>query len=148
VRRNKVGDDTRQETAMIQGRCECAAIRYELTDDIIDLSHCHCSQCRRLQGAPYVSFAGVAEKQIHWKCGRDELKVYASSARNGRYFCPHCGAHIMVISRDEPGVVYLTMGCVEGDPKLPTGSHQFVGSKAPWVEIHDDLPQFLGSADD
>jgi len=116
--------------------------------DISDFSHCHCSQCRRLQGAPYVSFAEVGEAQITWKSGRDELKVYASSPKNERFFCPNCGAHIMVISQEEPGVTYLTMGCVEGNPELPAGYHQFVESKAPWVEIGDHQPQFAGSVDD
>ena len=133
---------------MIRGRCECAAIRYEVAGDVEDFSHCHCSQCRRLHGAPYASFAGVGQERLEWKKGRDALRVYSSSATNDRYFCPNCGSHIMVVSRDEPGVVYLTLGCVEGDPKLPAGYHQFVGSKAPWVQISDDLPQFFGSADD
>jgi hypothetical protein len=54
----------------------------------------------------------------------------------------------MVISKDEPGVAYLTLGCVEGNPDLPAGYHQFVDSKARWLEIRDDQPQFPGSADD
>jgi hypothetical protein len=54
----------------------------------------------------------------------------------------------MVISQEEPGVAYLTMGCVEGNPELPAGYHQFVDSKAQWLEICDGQPQFSGSADD
>ncbi len=133
---------------MIRGRCECGAIRYEVTGSVSDFTHCHCGQCRRLQGAPFVSFAGVAESDIRWESGRDELSVYASSPKNDRYFCPTCGAHIMVISGEEPGVAYLTMGCIEGNPELPAGCHQFVGSKAPWIDIGDGLPQFEGSVDD
>ena len=133
---------------MIRGRCECAAIQYEAGGEPSDFSHCHCSQCRRLQGAPFVSFVGVDEAQIDWKRGRDELKVYASSSRNDRYFCPHCGAHIMVISHEEPGVAYLTLGCVEGHPDLPPAYHQFVASKAPWLDICDGLPQYPESVDD
>jgi len=133
---------------MIHGRCECGLILYEVAGKVSDFSHCHCSQCRRLQGAPYVSFAEVGEAQITWKSGRDQLNVYASSVKNDRYFCPTCGAHIMVISQDDPGLVYLTMGCVEGNPDLPPGYHAFVDSKAPWLEIADGLPQYPGSIDD
>jgi hypothetical protein len=42
---------------------------------------------------------------------------------------------------DEPESVYLAMGTVNGDPKCPPGYHIFVGSKASWFEIHDDLPR-------
>lgn len=131
---------------MIQGRCECAAIQYEVSGVVADLSHCHCSQCRRLQGAPYVSFATVDAAQIQWISGRNALKVYASSPKNDRYFCPNCGAHVMVISQDEPDSVYLTAGCMVGDPALPPGYHEFVDSKAPWVKIRDDEPHHSGAA--
>ena len=103
---------------------------------------------RCFQAAPYVSFATVDAAQIQWKSGRDALKVYASSPKNGRYFCPDCGAHVMVISQDEPDTVYLTAGCMEGNPPLPAGYHEFVDSKAPWVGIPDDEPQHSGPAGD
>jgi hypothetical protein len=32
--------------------------------------------------------------------------------------------------------------------KCPPGFHQFVGSKAPWFEISDDLPQHDRSPDE
>lgn len=97
-------------------------------------------------GAPYVSFATVDAAQIQWISGRDALKVYASSPKNDRYFCPNCGAHVMVISQDEPDSVYLTAGCMVGDPALPPGYHEFVDSKAPWVKICDDEPHHSGAA--
>ena len=37
---------------MITGRCECGRVKYQVNGEINDFSHCHCSQCRRLHGAP------------------------------------------------------------------------------------------------
>jgi hypothetical protein len=34
------------------------------------------------------------------------------------------------------------MSTIEGDPPLPPGYHIFVGSKAAWHEITDDLEQY------
>jgi len=45
----------------------------------------------------------------------------------------------MVSLTEEPGIYYLSMSAIEGDPPLPPGYHIFVGSKAPWHEITDDL---------
>ena len=45
---------------------------------------------------------------------------------------------------EEFDMLYIAMGTVEGDAKCPPGFHQFVGSKAPWFEICDDLPQHDG----
>lgn len=129
---------------MINGHCECGSVRYTVHGPIVDFSHCHCSNCRRLHGAPYVSFAGVKYADFQWLSDEKAMKVYASSAKNDRYFCVNCGSQLMVISEDYPGMIYLALGAVDGAPELPAGYHQYVDSRAPWLEICDDLPQFSG----
>jgi hypothetical protein len=104
--------------------------------------------CRRLHGAPYVSFAGVEDDGFRWTSGEELLKTYASSPKNDRYFCSNCGSQLLVISKDEPGVRYLALGTVAGKPDLPPGYHAYTDSKAEWLEICDDLPQFPGNADE
>jgi|TARA_B110000263_G_scaffold215592_1_gene200684 hypothetical protein len=42
----------------------------------------------------------------------------------------------------EPNIYYLSMSAIAGDPPLPKGYHIYVGSKAPWHEISDDLKKF------
>jgi hypothetical protein len=39
--------------------------------------------------------------------------------------------------------VHVTLGTIEGDPGIRPRAHIFVGSKAVWFEITDDLPQFV-----
>jgi len=39
-------------------------------------------------------------------------------------------------------MLYIALGTVGGDVGCPSGFHQFVGSKAPWYEICDDMPQY------
>jgi len=39
-------------------------------------------------------------------------------------------------------IVTVMLGTIEGDPAIKPGSHIFVGSKAQWHDIYDDLPQF------
>lgn len=53
-----------------------------------------------------------------------------------------CGSNILVDLTTEPGSLYIAMGTVNGDPPLPPGYHIFVGSKAPWHTINDDLPAY------
>ena len=38
--------------------------------------------------------------------------------------------------------VHLALGSLVDEPSLRPTKHIFVGSKAPWFEIADDLPQF------
>ena len=131
---------------MLQGRCECGAVRFEVLGPIEELCHCHCSQCRRLHGAAYATFAGVERSLFHYLSGADAVREYASSDMNIRVFCGECGSSLFVDARDEPEVRYLAMSSLEGNPPHPIAYHQFVGSKAPWHEIDDNLEKFEGGA--
>jgi hypothetical protein len=126
---------------MIKGKCECGRVRYEVDSEIEDYSHCHCSQCRRLHGAAFASFGGVRRDGFRYLSGEPELKIYASSNDIDRVFCGNCGSNIMADFKPEPEMLYITMGTLDGDPPCPPAYHQFVGSKAPWYEIGDALPQ-------
>lgn len=131
---------------MITGRCECGRISYEADCTISDFGHCHCSQCRRLHGAAFASFATVESDKFRYVTGEDDIKLYASSHENTRVFCGNCGSNILVLSISDPEEIYLCMGTVDGDPKLPEPYHAYVGSKAPWHEITDGAKQFDGEA--
>jgi hypothetical protein len=41
----------------------------------------------------------------------------------------------------ERGFVVVPMGSLDDDPGIRPERHIFAGSKAPWYEIPDDLPQ-------
>ena len=131
---------------MIQGHCECGRVRYEVDGDIDDFSHCHCSQCRRLHGGAFATFAGVPRDRFRYLSGEGSIRVYASSETHDRVFCAECGSPVLVSVSGEPNSVYLSMSTVDGDPPRPRGYHIFVGSKAPWYEIDDDLPQYEAQA--
>ena len=127
---------------MITGHCECGRVSYEIDGDINDLSHCNCSQCRRLHGAAFATYAGVARQDFRYVSGEASLKIYASSAGHDRVFCAECGSNIMVAIDSEPNEYYVSMGTVDGDPDCPPAYHIYAGSKAPWHEIDDDLPKY------
>jgi hypothetical protein len=126
---------------MIQGHCECGRIRFEVDGEINDFSHCHCSQCRRLHGAAFATFAGVARDKFRYVAGENDTKTYASSSTHDRVFCAECGSNILVALDEDTQNLYLSMSAIEGDPPRPPGYHIYVGSKAAWHEIDDDLPK-------
>jgi len=133
---------------MIKGRCECSRVQYEVDGQILDLSHCHCSQCRRLHGAAFATFGEISRDKFRYLAGENNLKIYASSETNKRVFCSHCGSNILVDSKDEPDVLYIAMGTVDGDPECPPAYHAFAASKASWYEIDDHLPRYDTYPDD
>ena len=128
---------------MLEGHCECRKVSFQVNGEMNQLSQCHCSQSRRIHGAAYGSYACVLKSEFQYLTGSNEVKNYASSADLTRVFCLHCGSNIMAIIKTEPTQLYLAMGLINGNPIIPIDQHHiYVGSKANWHSITDDLPQY------
>jgi hypothetical protein len=126
---------------MTEGGCLCGTVRYQVDNAISDVSHCHCAMCRKHHGAAFATFGVAARDHFHWLQGEEHISVYRSSAQLERLFCSDCGSSLLCQTDEEPDVVYLTLGTLDGDPGCRPAYHIWVGSKAPWHTITDDLPQ-------
>ena len=125
---------------MIRGSCLCRQIKYELTGGIELINNCHCTMCRKAHGAAFGSFLHAASTGFRWVAGEDLITRYESSPGNVRAFCRVCGSNMPVL--ENGGEVNIPAGTLDDDPGVRPVVHIFVGSKAPWFEIADALPQF------
>jgi len=124
----------------IYGGCLCGGVRYAINGRLLKAGNCHCSMCRRQHGAAFSTYAEYDPEAFEWMKGEDLLQVYETSPGNGWCFCSRCGSSLMAI---EKGVAKeVALGTVDGDPGIRPGYHIFTGSRAPWHEIEDDLPQY------
>jgi hypothetical protein len=124
---------------MLNGRCECRAVRYRVADEFLYAANCHCSNCRAGTGSAFKPFAGVERDKLTVVAGADRLLVWGDE-RNNHTRCGICGSLLYSVVRDG-AYVHVAMGSLEDDPSIRPTEHIFVGSKAPWLEITDDLPQ-------
>ena len=125
----------------VKGSCLCGAIRYEVPGPARYLGNCHCSMCRKQHGAAFSTYAQFSRDGFHITQGEDGLKSYASSPPVKRQFCETCGSTLFFLYANEPNQIWIAAGTLDTDPGVPHGGHIFVGSKAPWYPITDDLPQ-------
>jgi hypothetical protein len=125
---------------MTTGVCLCGTVRYEFGAPFEMLLHCHCSMCRKHHGASFASFVVAPYAAFRWLGGEQDVARYISSPHGARAFCPRCGSVAPTVMR-EAGLVIAPAGNLEGDPGIRPQAHLFVGSKAPWYTIADDLPQ-------
>ncbi len=130
--------------AMITGRCECGTVKYQVQGELADFCHCHCSICRKISGAAFVTWGGIARAEFSYVSGEDNVGSYSFSDRADSRFCKTCSSTILVDFKPEADMLYITLGTVDGNIDCPDGFHQFAGSKAPWYEISDNLPQYDG----
>ena len=124
----------------ITGSCLCGAVRYELDGPPQDAGNCHCSMCRKAHGSAFATYATLEARTFRWLVGEEYLAVYDSSPSSGRIFCKQCGSSLGTTEHGK--IESIALGTVDGDPGVTPRSHIFMGSKAPWYEVTDDLPQF------
>lgn len=128
----------------LAGKCYCGAVHYAVADAFRYALNCHCSKCRRATGSAFKPFAGIERGKLALTEGADKLLIYGGQpARAHDAHCQLCGSLLYSLVRDGEWV-HVTMGSLVGAPSIRPTAHIFVGSKAPWFTITDDLPQYEG----
>ena len=123
----------------LAGKCFCGAVHYALPDEFLYAMYCHCSNCRRTTGSAFKPFAGIERQKLVVTQGADILLVYGDDKANNTH-CRRCGSLLYSVVRDG-AFVHVTLGTLVDDPTIRPSRHIFVGSKASWFTITDDLPQ-------
>jgi hypothetical protein len=124
---------------MLVGKCECGAVRYQVLDAFLYAANCHCSRCRAATGSAFKPFAGIERRKLEVTDGTDNLLVYGDDDLNDTR-CAVCGSLLFSVVR-EGEYVHVALGSLVDAPSVRPTEHIFVGSKASWFEITDDLPQ-------
>ena len=125
---------------MLTGKCQCGAVHYAVADEFIYAANCHCSGCRAATGSAFKAFAGIEREKLEITQGQDEAPRRRREGRQ-RHALRLCGSFLFSVVRDGQ-FVHVAMGSLVDAPSISPTEHIFVGSKAPWFEITDDLPQF------
>ncbi len=123
----------------LTGACECGAVRYQVADAFLYAANCHCSRCRAATGTAFKAFAGIERRKLALTTGPDKLLIVGEENANDTR-CAVCGSLLFSVVRDGD-FVHVAMGSLVDAPSIRPTKHIFVGSKAPWFEITDALPQ-------
>ena len=130
----------------LAGRCLCGAVHYTVADAFLYAANCHRSTCRRATGSAFKPFAGIEHDRLVITEGEDRLLIFGDGG-GGDTRCKVCGSFLYSVVRD--GLfVHVAMGTLVDEPTVRPSAHIFVGSKAPWFTIYDDLPQYWGHVSD
>jgi hypothetical protein len=130
---------------VVRGSCLCGGIAFEIARGDAPLARfCHCSRCRKARAAAFASNWFVPLAQLRFVRGAEKLVSYKlpEAERFTQSFCGACGGKL---PRVDParGMAVVPLGALDDDPGVRPGAHIFVGSKAPWDEIADDLPKHV-----
>ena len=132
---------------MLSGACMCGRIQYQIAGEPRFMYQCYCGKCRAASGASFVTNIIVDADSFAITAGKEALAAFESSPSKFRHFCSICGSPIYSQGEKTRKVVSVRCGTLHRDPGLRAAYHAFVASKAQWVDIHDDQPQFADWAD-
>jgi hypothetical protein len=127
---------------ILTGRCLCEGVAYRIEGQLGPIFHCHCSRCRRWHGAAFRTRATIKSAQFSWTRGEELVKRFHSSEFVVKHFCSVCGSSLISTYDDDPERIGVPLGGLDQAPANHAEGHFFVGSKAPWFEITDGLPQY------
>ncbi len=126
---------------VFEGSCQCQKVRYRVTGDLGEMSHCHCTDCRKMHGAAFATYVGVERKLFKFLSGEDRLASFRAESGTERQFCRACGSSLTSGIASEPGMIYIAAGTFDTPIDRKPESHIFVRSRVPWFDILDGRPQ-------
>ena len=122
------------------GECTCGGVKYEVDDAFEYAMYCHCSKCRRTTGSAFKPIAGISRRRLKVVEGAGEMMVYGDTQGTHDLHCRICGSLVYSVVRNG-AYAHVPMGTLSDMPSIRPTAHIFVGSKAPWYDITDGLPQ-------
>ncbi|KAI0729196.1 Mss4-like protein [Fomitopsis betulina] len=168
-------DDGESETegGTLIGACFCGEVSYAFpADDVVRSAYCHCSQCQKLSGCPFIhtihlpcpsveftypstdASTGrqtVVASQLHPKALPSALRVYNAPLKphKSRLRCAKCGTCI-ASSNSRVGTTSIwgvhlarsSNGRILNWEKVKPTAHIFYGTRV--LEISDDLGKWSG----
>ena len=126
---------------MVEGGCQCGAVRYAISGDLARHGLCHCADCRASSGAPMMGWLAVEQAQMEITAGAPT--VYQSSENAARHFCGTCGTGVFYYNPVAlPGLVDVQSCTLDNPNAVLPGVHIMVKERVGWMESIGDLPEF------
>ncbi len=129
---------------MLQGKCGCGAVTYEMASKPMFVHCCHCSDCQRQTGSAYVLNAIIESDRVSVDGPITEHTLETPSGK-GQIItrCKACGTAIISSYMIRLGkLFYVRVGTLDDPSQCPPNVQIFTASKQPWVPLSDDIPKY------
>jgi len=125
---------------VLRGRCACNAVAYDVSDEFVTAFNCHCSRCRAASGSAFRPWGEIEPEKLSVTKGEDALIFRGDPDARHERRCGRCFSLLYWTGYE--GKIRVPYGTLIDEPALKPTAHIYVGSKASWYEILDDLPQY------
>jgi hypothetical protein len=128
---------------MLTGGCLCGGVRFEVTEEPVAFTYCHCTRCQRRTGTAASAQARVAPESVRFLQGEELVKGWQPPDDGWeKSFCSNCGSQLF--SKKPDGTIWsVRMGAFDDPPALKPKHRQYVAYAANWEPIPDDgIPHY------
>jgi hypothetical protein len=124
--------------ATIQGSCLCGGVRFEVTEPFVNLSYCHCTNCKKISGGVGTASGRVPTAAIQILEGEDVLRSYQPEEGTAKTFCSVCGSNLFGGGWPDSEFASVRLSAIESPFEQRPQAHIYVRSVAPWETLPDD----------
>ena len=132
----------------VAGGCLCGEIGYQVTGGQLRGTVCHCRTCRKISGAPFLTWAIFKPEQFKWIVGAPVS--FRWSPEVIRKFCGNCGSPLsfQFDAAYSDQIVGTTTGTLDRPADFPPTRHNWTSRQLPWISFADGLPSHPHNAGD
>lgn len=129
-----------------RGGCQCGAVRYGISGEVLELYVCHCRECQRQSASAFGISVIVSRETLAVTAGRP--KFWSRAADSGNTvdcaFCPDCGTRLWHQGRGFADVVSVKGGSLDDAVDLGQAVHIWTSRRLSGVDIPDAATQYAG----
>jgi len=129
-----------------QGSCFCGNITFEIKDTGGTVAACHCLDCRKASGAPFMVFVVVNKENYIIKNGTPTSIQYADGIKK-RTFCEDCGSAISYENKNYTKTIDINTMLLDNPEDFPVKYHVWTKRKLSGIIIDDNVAQFHENSD-
>ena len=121
------------------GGCLCGVTRYVLKTAPFSLGDCHCIDCRRSAGAPYVTWGAIPREDLQLTKGEPRKVGYANRIRS---IAACCGTPLFFEESNDSETIDVTIASLDDPAPFAPKKVIWLEDKLPWVKLDEALPSF------
>ncbi|GIX23850.1 MAG: hypothetical protein KatS3mg122_1081 [Caldimonas sp.] len=128
---------------LIEGGCDCRAVRYRMESAPLYVHCCHCRWCQRESGSAFALNALIEADRVANLGEPPEQVNTPSQSGAGQLIarCPKCKVAVWShYAGAGPVVKFVRVGTLDNPDLLPPDIHIFTASKQPWVVLPAGVP--------
>jgi len=117
----------------LTGSCLCGSVSYEISGNVGQFWHCHCTRCRKATGTGHATNILMKPESVRWTAGNDLLNYFKvpEAKHFGTVFCSVCGSLMPRVAPDK-SFALVPAGTLDADPGVQPQGRIFQESRASW----------------